>query len=294
MCLKDFESSPASAGLVLEGGGLRGIFTAGVLDYFLERGLSFPYAVGVSAGACNLLGFGSRQIGHTRDCMIQKDDAQAYYGVNELVRSGKMLNLDQIFYEYPYHQKPFDFDQFFASSSKFEFVVTDCETGKAEYLAETQNPSRLSAIGKASSSMPLFTEMVSINGRLYMDGGVADPIPIQRALNSGSRKNVVILTRQKGTYPEMPFYQKLLFEGFYRKRPRLLNTILNRMDTYRKELSVLEQQEQLGHVFVIRPTIPQINRLESNYERLMNYYQHGYQTAKKNWQSLTTFLSCKA
>ena len=127
---------PNGVGLVLEGGALRGVFTAGVLDYFMKKGLKLPYAVGVSAGACNLIGYASHQIGYTKNCMIQREVKNHYFGVNQLIHAKTIINLDRIFYEYPYNQLPFDFKAFFDSDIRTEFVVTNCDTGKAEYLSE--------------------------------------------------------------------------------------------------------------------------------------------------------------
>jgi predicted patatin/cPLA2 family phospholipase len=204
----------SNIGLVLEGGALRGIFTAGVLDYLLERNIYFPYVVGVSAGACNMLGYVSKQIGYTRDSMIQKDASQRFYGLNQLLKSGKLMNLDKIFFDYPYKEKPFDFDTYFNSEIEGEMVVTNCLTGKAEYLQETILDKRLSTIGKASSSMPLFTSMVDIDGCPYLDGGLSDSIPIHRALDKGYKKNVVILTRNKGSEVTLTSYQKKYIRVF--------------------------------------------------------------------------------
>ena len=161
-------------GLVLEGGALRGLFTAGVLDYFMEQGLKFPYIVGVSAGACNLLGYAAHQIHYTKNCMIQKDAKNQYFGVNQLLHAKTIFNLDRVFYEYPYDQLPFDFKTFFNSGIQTEFVVTNCVTGKAEYLYENRDEYRLGTLGKASASVPLFSKMVELDQKKYLDGGITD------------------------------------------------------------------------------------------------------------------------
>lgn len=279
-------------GLVTEGGGLRGIFTAGVLDYFLKEELIFPYAIGTSAGACNLLGYAAKQPGHTKNSMIQKDATNHYYGFNQLIENGKLIDLDKIFYEYSYNQNPFDFDTYFASETKCEYVVTNCEDGKAEYLSETKDKHRLATIGKASSSMPLFTSMVDLDGKKYLDGSLSDSVALKRAEDMGCEKNVVILTRRQGIYPKLTTYQKIIYEGFYRKYPELLNTILKREKMYQEEMEYLEQKEKEGSVFVIRPTIPEINRMETNYQVLENYYKHGYEAASVKWTELKRFLEC--
>lgn len=275
---------------MLEGGGLRGVFTAGVLDFFLEQGISFAYAVGSSAGACNLLGYLSRQIGHTRDCMIQKDAENSYYGFNQLVRNQKLLNLDRVFYEYPRRQHPFDFAAFFRSPTEWEMAVTNCADGQAEYLTESRSPHRLGTIGKASSSMPLFTEMTRLDGRLYLDGGVADPIPIRRSVEKGYTKNVIVLTHRAGQPPQLTTYQKALYELAYHKYPELLATLKARRERYQEQLRFAEREAAAGRVFLLRPALPEVKRLENNYAVLMDWYRHGYHTAQSRCEKLLQFL----
>lgn len=281
---------PQNAGLVLEGGGLQGLFTAGVLDFFMEQGLSFAYAVGCSAGACNLLGYLSGQAGHIRDCMMQKDAENSYCGFNQLVRGQKLLDLDRVFYEYPRRQHPFDFAAFFRSPTDWEVAVTNCGDGRAEYLTESRSPRRLGTLGKASSSMPLFTRMTRLDGGLYLDGGIADPIPIRRAVERGAGKNIVILTRQAGRLPSLTTYQRALYELAYHKYPELLAALKTRGERYQEQLRFAEREEAEGRAFLLRPTLPEVRRLETNYAVLMDWYRHGYDTAQGCWERLRRFL----
>lgn len=277
-------------GLVLEGGALRGIFTAGVLDYFMERGLKFPYTVGVSAGACNLLGYAANQIGYTKSCMIQRDAKNQYFGINQLIQNKTIVNLDRIFYEYPYNQLPFNFKAFFNSGIQTEFVVTNCDTGKAEYLHENGNEHRLGTLGKASASVPLFSKMVELGEKKYLDGGLSDSIPIERAIAQGFPKNVVILTRTRGAIPTLNSYQRILYQTFYKDFPQLVQTMLNRPVMYKSQLALLDCLEQDGKVFVIRPKLPEIKRFETDPATLELYYQHGLQIAKSCWGELQNYL----
>ncbi|WP_313134236.1 patatin-like phospholipase family protein [Anaerocolumna sp.] len=276
--------------LVLEGGALRGLFTAGVLDYFMEQGLKFPYVVGVSAGACNLLGYAAHQVGYTKDCMIQRDAKNQYFGINQLLHAKTIINLDRIFYEYPYNQLPFNFKAFFNSGIKTEFVVTNCVTGKAEYLHENSDEHRLGTLGKASASVPLFTKMVELDKKKYLDGGLTDSIPIERAITQGFSKNVVILTRSRGNAPTMNYYQRILYQTFYKDFPQLLEAILNRPAMYQSQLALLDSLQEDGKVFVIRPKLPEIKRFETDPDTLEAYYQHGLQIAKSCWKELQTYL----
>jgi Predicted esterase of the alpha-beta hydrolase superfamily len=278
-------------GLVLEGGALRGIFTAGVLDLLIERNIYFPYIVGASAGACNMLGYISKQKGYTRDSMIQKEASQRFFGLNQLLQTGRILNLDKIFFEFPYKENPFDFETYFNSGIESEMVVTNCLTGKAEYFQEKSQEKKLSAIGKASSSMPLFTSMVEIDGQPYLDGGLSDSIPIQRALEKGYEKNVVILTRNRGSTVTLTTYQKKIYQSFYNKYPELLNTILSRPGMYQKKLEYIQALEEAGKIFVIQPDKPTVKRLETDYDKLLLHYQHGYELMNTKFESLMQFIS---
>ena len=145
-----------SGAVILEGGANRGVFTAGALDFLMEQEYYIPHVIGVSAGACNALDYVSRQIGRTRDCMIVTDEKNRYVNKNikTIVEKKALLDMDMVFERYPYEIFPFDFDTYFASPQTCELVVTNCETGRAEYLDDRENKERLLAIGRASSSMP--------------------------------------------------------------------------------------------------------------------------------------------
>lgn len=278
-------------GMVLEGGALQGVFTAGVLDYFMEKGLKFPYVVGASAGACNLLGYAAHQIGYTKNCMIQRDAKNQYFGVNQLFHAKTIVNLDRIFYEYPYNQLPFDFQTFFNSDIHTEFVVTNCATGQAEYLHENCDKHRLGTLGKASASVPLFSKMVELDGKKYLDGSLSDAIPIVHAIKRGFLRNIVILTRRRGVMPSMNNYQRILYQTFYKDFPELLDSIFNRPAMYERQLKLLDCLQEDGKVFVIRPELPEIKRFETDPDKLEAYYNHGLQIAKSCWKGLQSYLS---
>ena len=167
--------------LVLEGGGSRGVFTAGVLDYLMEKEVKFPYVVGVSAGSCNALDYVSWQPGRTRDCMIIEDKANSYIATKEALKKHELFDMDMLFDKYPNELFPFDFDTFFQSDTECELVVTNCQTGDAEYMTEKHDRRRLMDIGRASSSIPVVSPMVEIDGVPYLDGGIADSIPLIHA-----------------------------------------------------------------------------------------------------------------
>lgn len=184
--------------LVLEGGGLRGIFTSGAVDCFIDKEIDFDYVVGVSAGACNTFAYVAKQRGYGKACMIQKDRFDSYYGPLQAIDSHKLVDLDKIFYEYTVKYN-FDYDRFLNSPIRWDMVVSNMRTGKAEYM-HTDDKERSRIIGKASCSIPALTSPVKIDEDYYLDGGICDSIPIQRALDEGYDRIVVVLTRKKGNY----------------------------------------------------------------------------------------------
>lgn len=278
-------------GLVLEGGATRGVFSAGVLDYIMEQGFyEFPYVAGVSAGACNAVDYVSRQIGRTRDCTIHKDKSQGFISLKTAIKKKSLFDMDMLFDRYPNELYPFDYDTYFQSEVQCELVVTNCITGCAEYLGERSNRERLMKICRASSSIPLASPMVKIDGMPYLDGGLADSIPIIRSLKTGHTKNVIVLTRNKGYRKKAPKKSRALYQTAYRDYPNLVKTILNRYHVYNKTLSYIEKWEREGKVFVIRPEVPEVSRTEQDYDALMAFYQHGYDSMEDKFEAMLEFL----
>lgn len=178
------------ATMVLEGGATRGVFTSGVLDYLMEKDVYLSHVIGVSAGSCNAVDYVSKQIGRTRDCMIHKEKEYSYYyGFRKFIREKSILDMDMVFDKYPNEIFPFDYDTYFASGIECEIVTTNCETGKAEYMTEDHDRERLMKLCRASSSMPLISPMVNIDGVPYLDGGLADSVPVGRALKKEMRRS---------------------------------------------------------------------------------------------------------
>ena len=215
-----------SGAVILEGGANRGVFTAGALDFLMEQEYYIPHVIGVSAGACNALDYVSRQIGRTRDCMIVTDEKNRYVNKNikTIVEKKALLDMDMVFERYPYEIFPFDFDTYFASPQTCELVVTNCETGRAEYLDDRENKERLLAIGRASSSMPIACPMVEIDGNEYVDGGVADSIPLHHAIEQGCTKMVVILSNPRN-FVKKPEAHRPLYKHMLHKYPKTIQSI---------------------------------------------------------------------
>lgn len=284
------EATEAPSSLILEGGGNRGVFTAGALDFLMEKNVKFPYVVGVSAGSCNALDYVSHQPGRTRDCMIVEDKENSYIATRAALKKHQLFDMDMVFDRYPNELFPFDFDTFFQSDIQCEMVVTNCLTGDAEYMSEKHDRQRLMDIGRASSSIPLVSPAVEIDGVPYLDGGVADSIPLIHAMEKGYRKNVVILTRNKGYRKKKPGKSTPVYVAAFRHYPELLNTLYNRYRNYNRTLELIEKWEQEGHIFVIRPEMPAVGRAETNKDKLMDFYQHGYEVMKERYEELQAYL----
>ncbi len=278
--------------MVLEGGSVRGLFTSGVLDYLMEKDVYLSHVIGVSAGSCNAVDYVSKQPGRTKDCMIPKKEENRYLNsIPKFVKDKSIMDMEKIFKVYPYETFPFDFDTYFASEMKCDTVTTNCETGKAEYMDERSDKERLMKLCRASSSMPLLAPVVNIDGVPYLDGGIADSIPVGRALEIGNEKNVLILTRNAG-YRKKATKKSVakLYQRYYKKYPNLVEAAIDRNEVYNQQLAQVEKLEEEGKVFVLRPLIPTVSRIEQNPETLTHFYLHGYRLMKRQFKSLMEYL----
>ena len=280
------------ATLVLEGGATRGIFTSGALDYLMERDLYFSDVIGVSAGSCNAVDYVSRQPGRTRDCMIPTDkEGKYYYGIRDFVKEKSLMNMDLIFDKYPKELLPFDFETYFNSEINCQIVTTNCLTGKAEYMTEDSDNDRLMKLCRASSSMPLLTPIVNIDNVPYLDGGLADSVPIRRAQQMENEKIVVILTKNQGYRKSVlsPTMQRVSKRA-YKSYPNLIRTIFRRSFEYNKTMNYLDQLEKRGEIFILRPQVKPVSRLERTKETLHAFYEHGYKYTERKFDDLMEYL----
>ena len=280
------------ATLVLEGGATRGVFTSGVLDYLMDQDLYMSHVIGVSAGACNAVDYVSKQPRRTRDCMIPEDKENSYYyGIREFVKEKSLMNMDLIFDKYPNELFPFDFETYFDSEIHCELVTTNCITGKAEYMTEDHDRDRLMKICRASSSMPLLTPIVNVDGTPYLDGGLADSVPLGRARKLGNKKIVIVLTKNQGYRKKVisPALQRV-YRRAYKSYPNLVRTIFRRSFEYNKLMNHIDQLEKAGKIFVIRPQVKPVSRLERSKESLEAFYEHGYQHMEDRMDELRAFL----
>ena len=284
------------AGLVLEGGGMRGLYTAGVLDYFAEKDLYFPYQIGVSAGACMAVSYLSRQKGRNRRVNTEFAGDPRYLSWRKFLRHRQELfGMDFIFDEIPRNLIPFDFQTFHASPEEFVIVVTDIETGQPVYYRKSEGFSddELMKLLRASSSLPFFAPVVEYQGRKLMDGGIADPIPIRKAEADGCHGTVLILTRNMG-YVKKKTRISWLLKRKFAQYPEFVNVMLNRHHHYNDTIRYIHEQEQAGSAFVIRPREPmKVGRTEQNREKLEHLYMQGYTDAQFYYPKLMEWLASK-
>lgn len=264
-----------NTGLVLEGGGMRGVFTSGVLDAFMKHGVYFRYVVAVSAGACNGMSYISRQPRRARLSNIDFLTQYGYIGWRHLLRQGCIFDQELLYDKFPNEYIPFDFDTYFQWSATFEMVTTNCLTGQAEYLTESNDRQRSLDIVRASSSLPYVSKIVMVDGIPMLDGGIVDSIPVMRAIETGHPQNVVILTRNKG-YRSKERDRKIP-PFVYKKYPRLRVALSRRVAAYNEQLELVERLEELGKIVCIRPQRPmEVGRMEKDIGRLERLYQEGF------------------
>ena len=268
-------------GLVLEGGGMRGVFTSGVLDAFMKYDLYFNYVVAVSAGACNGLSYISRQPRRARLSNIDMLVKYNYIGLRHLVTQGCIFDPELLYDRFPNELIPYDYDTYFASPSTFEMVVTNCNTGRAEYLTEKDGDrQRLLDICRASSSLPYVSNVIDVDGRPYLDGGIVDSIPVGRAIDMGYDRNVLVLTRNRG-YRNTSKDRKIP-KFIYKKYPRLRVALSRRIAEYNHQLDMVEEMEDKGLVDVIRPLRPMdVDRIEKDEKKLEALYEEGFQLGEE-------------
>lgn len=280
----------ADVGLVLEGGGFRGIYTAAVLDVFYKEELFFDYAVAVSAGAAYGVSYVSRQYGRNLDVNPYISDKR-YCSLNNLIRKGNYFDWDFIYRHIPTTIIPFDYESFTKSTTRMKVVVTNCHTGAAEYKdLEATTPERFRDLLAATSSLPFISKMQRIDNQHYLDGGIADSIPFKKAFADGKTRAIVILTRHAG-YRKDPIKGTLLLKLAYRNYPNMVKAMLDRARKYNQALEELERLEAEGKIFVIRPEQPiAVARLENNPENLAKAYEVAVREAEKVLPKLKRWL----
>ena len=272
-------------GLVLEGGGMRGVFTSGVLDAFMKHELTFPYVVAVSAGACNGLSYMSRQPRRARFSNIDMLRKYGYISLKKLLTQGSIFDPNILYERFPKEIVPFDYEAYRQNPTVYEMVTTNCLTGRAEYLSEKEDAARLTAIAKASSSLPYVAQITYVDGVPMLDGGIVDSIPVVRAVDKGYSPNVVILTRNRGYRSSEPDVKiPRLFYGAY---PRLRVALSHHVQVYNEQLELIERMEDWGEIMCIRPERPlEVDRICLDVEKLEALYEEGFALGEKFCENL--------
>lgn len=254
---------------------MRGVFTSGVLDAFMKHGVYFRYVVAVSAGACNGMSYISRQPRRARLSNIDMLAKYDYIGLRHLVTQGCVFDQSLLYDRFPNELIPFDYNEFFRHSEGFEVVTTNCLTGRAEYLTESQDTRRACDIVRASSSLPYVSKIVEIDGVPMLDGGIVDSIPVMRAIDTGHTTNVVISTRNMG-FRETSRDRKIP-NFIYKRYPRLRVALSHRIEAYNRQLQLIEDLEREGRIVCIRPQQPmEVRRIEKDTQKLERLYEEGY------------------
>ena len=277
-------------GLVLEGGGMRGLFSAGVLDALLElKELSVNGIVGVSSGALFGVNYVSKQKERAVRYNKKYADDKRYMGLHSWITTGNAVNKDFAFYELPYKLDVFDNETFKKAETDFYVVMTNVESGKPEYVLIEDAFAQMEYL-RATSALPFASKIIEINGKKYLDGGISDSIPIDFCESLGYDKIIAVLTRPEGTYKEdkLGFLYKLV----YRKYPSLVNSLLNMATDYEKVLAKIKDLENKGKIFVVRPPeVLKIGRLEKNRDKIQKVYDTGLNTGLKELNNIVKYLN---
>lgn len=277
-------------GLVLEGGGMRGLFSAGVMDVMMETGIRFDGIIGVSAGAAFGVNYKSGQVGRALRYNVDYCQDKRYCGIGSLLKTGNLFNTEFCYDEVPLKLDVFDFDAFERDPTAFYITCTDVESGKPVYHEYRGRGDHGFDWIRASASLPVVSQMVEIDGLKLLDGGIADSIPVAYFERIGYTQNVVILTQPQGYQKEKNQLLPLI-RVKYRHYPNLVKALETRHLMYNAELALIAEQENRGNLFVIRPHLPlEVKRMEKDPARLRTCYEMGRQAAETARERLLAFL----
>ena len=277
--------------LVLEGGSLRGVFTAGVLDVFMEQEIKMSYVNGVSAGSMSGMSYVSKQIGRTIKVDLDYINDKRFLSFRNLVEKRSIFNFDFLFGELSNTLVPFDYDTFYQSEQIFEVAATRCKTGKPEYFEKSTCENFIDAV-KASSSIPILSRMISVGGKKYLDGGCSMPIAYQRAIDLGYEKIVLVLTREPGYQkPPLDKWTKKGYERYFQPLPKFLKALEDVPERYNRMQEEIDRLEKEGRIYVIRPDHHvTVQRTEQDKRKLEALYQEGRRLALVHMDSLKAYL----
>ena len=279
-----------NAALILEGGGLRGIYTSGVLRFFMDKDIYFLYVIGVSMGACNAANYVSRQPERNRIVNSRYVNDSRYLSYWRLLTRGELFGMDFIFDTIPNSLVPFDYETFMESDVKCITTVIDCKTGEALYYEKNDVGKDYFKVLRASTSLPFMAKPVHYQGRVLMDGGLADSVPIRKSLSDGNTKHVLVLTRPKGYRKKRSRFGRLAHLRYPRFKG-LCRALASRHAVYNDTMHFIDELEVRGKVFVIRPDSElNVGRAERNKDKLYAAYDRGYEDASACYEALSAYL----
>lgn len=278
-----------NAGLIFEGGGMRGAYTAGIIDALLENDIEFAYCYGVSSGACHATTYLSKQIGRANRVVSDYLEDKRYFSLRNLITTGNMFGIDMMFNIIPKQLDPYDYEGARKNPAKFYVGVINVKTAESEYLHVADIDREYMKIA-ASMSLPIISRKVKIDGQSYLDGGIVDSIPLKRSIADGNKKTVLVLTQdaayRKGINKILPIIA--LCYCFY---PKFVWKIATRHIRYNQALELVAAEEQAGRAFVFRPKKPvKVGRLELNREKIDALYKEGYEDGIEMIPKLKAFL----
>lgn len=282
-----------NAALILEGGAMRSVYTAAVLDVFLQHQIEFPYLIGVSAGALTAANYVSKQAGRSICANIDHVRDPRYIGLRHLIREGSIFHFDFLFGQPLNEWMPFDHDTFFHSRQKFLIQTTNCLTGAPLYLNYTSYEELTKAL-TASSSLPILAPITYVGDTPCLDGGISDAIPFDKAMEDGYEKIVIVLTRDKNFRKKNSPLLNQILRLRYRNYPNLVEKLCTMSRRYNDMLDQIDTLTEMGRVFTIRPQKPvKISRMEKNQKKLRALYERGIADAQRELDAMSRYLSDK-
>ncbi|MDO5603227.1 MAG: patatin family protein [Oscillospiraceae bacterium] len=279
-------------GLVLEGGGMRGLYTIGALDALMKEEVWVDYVIGVSAGACNGVSYVSRQKGRSLRVNTEYLGNRDYLSMRNYIKTGSMFGMKFLFDRIPNELIPFDYDAYEQNPCEFVTVVTDVAAGKPVYFdkSHTRRGERCRVL-EASSSIPGFSPKVRYEGRDYLDGGTTDPIPVQKALDDGCERVIVVLTRER-EFVKKPEQLRTVYKRIFKNEPWMIGALDRRHQVYNREKQLCFQLEKEGKAMIIAPKKSLgLSRFEKDREKLMNAYALGMREIERRLPELKSFLA---
>jgi len=278
-------------GIILEGGAMRSIFSAGILDYFAEKDIEIPNILAVSAGAYVGMNYVSGQRGRVIDAIIKPLEEEKYLGVGTYFRKGTFFDMDFLFEEVQKKRVPFDFETFKKSGKRFVTTTIDCNAGTTCYHENFEDMDDFISVLRAANSMPLLAKVAHYKGIPMLDGGMGDAIPMNKALEENWDKIIVVLTRDTSYRKKRRHLYLKIINAVYHKYPNFVKLVEDRSERYNACLDKLLELEKEGKAFIYRPSKITVSNSESNVDTLMKYYQHGYGDAKEREAELREFLN---